>query len=81
MVTTLSTFPKKTFGIIRSYDEKGVVPTKIIEMGLLPDTEFQILYQAPFGGPLYIEFGTEKNRVALRTEEAAFILVEKVEHH
>ena len=81
MVTTLSNFPKNTVGIIRSYDEKGIVPTKIIEMGLLPDTEFKILYQAPFGGPLYIEFGSEKNRVALRIEEGAFILVEAVKNH
>ncbi len=45
-------------------------------MGLLPETYFKILYNAPFNGPLYIEFGVEKSRIALRKEEAAFILVE-----
>ncbi len=54
------------------------MPNKIIEMGLLPDTAFKILYQAPFKGPLYIEFGDEKSRIALREEEARFIIVEKV---
>ena len=38
------------------------MPNKIIEMGLLPDTTFKILYQAPFSGPLYVEFGDEKSR-------------------
>lgn len=53
------------------------MPNKIIEMGLLPDTEFTILHQAPFKGPLYIEFGEEKSRLALREEEAQYIIVEK----
>lgn len=54
------------------------MPGKIIEMGLLPETYFQILYQAPFGGPLYIEFGEEKSRIALREEEAKFIFVQSI---
>jgi len=52
------------------------MPTKILEMGLLPETSFKVLYQAPFKGPLYIEYGSEKTRVALREEEAKFIKVE-----
>lgn len=55
------------------------MPSKIIEMGLLPETEFIILYQAPFRGPLYIEFGTEKSRIALRQEEAEFIIAKEVQ--
>lgn len=54
------------------------MPNKIIEMGLLPETKFRILYQAPFHGPLYIEFGEEKSRIALREEEARFIVVQKL---
>ena len=52
---------------------------KIIEMGLLPETDFVILHKAPFGGPLYVEFGVEKTRVALRLEEAKFVFVESIE--
>lgn len=64
-------------GKITGYDDDQLkMPTKIIEMGLLPDTSFRILYQAPFRGPLYIEFGDEKSRIALREEEARFIFVE-----
>ena len=51
------------------------MPAKIIEMGLLPQTAFRILYQAPMNGPLYIEYGREKSRIALREEEARFIIV------
>lgn len=54
------------------------MPNKIIEMGLLPETIFKVLYQAPFSGPLYIEFGDEKSRIALREEEARFIIVEQL---
>ena len=70
-------FPQKKSGKITGYDNESLkMPTKIIEMGLLPNTEFKILYQAPFHGPLYVEFGTEKTRIALRQEEAEFIIVE-----
>lgn len=62
-----------------AYDNDDLqMPTKILEIGLLPDTSFVILHQAPFGGPLYIEYGDEKTRVALREEEARFIFVESV---
>lgn len=74
---TLSSFPLKVKGKIVGFDNNQEVPVKMIEMGLIPDTVFQILYQAPFGGPLYIEFGQENSRIALRKEEAALILVEK----
>ena len=77
----LSHFPHKTLGTISGYDNDHLkMPNKIIEMGLLPATQFKILYQAPFGGPLYLEFGDEKSRLALRMEEAQFILVEPSTH-
>lgn len=76
----LCCFPKKTKGIISGYDNDDLqMPSKIIEMGLLPETHFEILHKAPFKGPLYIEYGEEKTRVALRQEEANFIFVEPVE--
>lgn len=73
----LSYFPKNTLGKILGYENENLkMPNKVIEMGLLPETSFRILYQAPFRGPLYIEFGDEKSRIALREEEARFIIVE-----
>ncbi|RZJ50685.1 MAG: ferrous iron transport protein A [Chryseobacterium sp.] len=73
----LNSFPKNKFGKILGYDNDQLkMPNKIIEMGLLPETVFRILYQAPFNGPLYVEFGEEKSRIALRKEEGEFIIVE-----
>ena len=73
----LCCFPKAKTGKISGYaNDDLAMPNKIIEMGLLPGTSFKILYQAPFRGPLYIEFGEEKSRIALREEEARFIIVE-----
>lgn len=66
-------------GIIVDYDNNNMeMPGKIIEMGLLPNTTFRILYQAPFGGPLYVEYGEERSKVALREEEARYIIVEEL---
>ncbi|MBP3839698.1 MAG: ferrous iron transport protein A [Chryseobacterium sp.] len=73
----LCCFPKNELGKIVGYENDDLkMPNKIIEMGLLPETTFRILYQAPFSGPLYVEFGDEKSRIALREEEARFIIVE-----
>lgn len=62
--------------IVGYHNDALDMPTKMIEMGLLPNTSIKILHQAPFNGPLYIEFGDENNRLALRRSEAAYLLVE-----
>ena len=73
----LSSFPANKEGKIVDYDNNALdMPIKIIEMGLVPHTSFKILYKAPFGGPLYLEYGAEKSRIALRKEEAHFLIVE-----
>lgn len=51
------------------------IPMKLLEIGLLPDTVVKIIQKAPFGGPLLIEFGKEKNRVAIRSEQASQIAI------
>jgi len=79
-IDKLCCFPKNKYGKIIGYDNDNLqMPTKIIEMGLLPETSFKILYQASFSGPLYIEYGSEKTRIALREAEARFIQVEVAE--
>jgi ferrous iron transport protein A len=60
-IDKLCCFPKNKIGKILGYDNENLqMPTKIIEMGLLPETTFRVLYQAPFNGPLYIEYGRTK---------------------
>ncbi|MBT2621437.1 FeoA family protein [Chryseobacterium paludis] len=76
----LSGFPKNKMGKILDYDNDHLkMPNKIIEMGLLPETVFRILYQAPFNGPMYVEFGEEKSRIALREEEGDYIIVQDLD--
>lgn len=76
----LCDFPNLVKGRIKGYDNNEfIMSNKIIEMGLLPETDFVILHKAPFGGPLYVEFGVEKTLVALRLEEAKFVFVESIE--
>ena len=75
----LSGVPKNKMGKILGYDNDHLkMPNKIIEMGLLPETVFRVLYQAPFSGPMYVEFGAEKSRIALREEEGDYIIVEEL---
>lgn len=79
-IKRLCDFPDGVKGKILEYDNEDLrMPNKIIEMGLLPDTEFVVLHRAPLGGPMYVEYGEEKTKVALRVEEAKFILVETIE--
>lgn len=69
-------FPKKTWGTITGYADKAeTLPLKIFEMGLIPGIKFRLLCQAPFHGPIMLEYGEEKSRLALRQSEAALILV------
>ncbi|MDO4763699.1 MAG: FeoA family protein [Flavobacteriaceae bacterium] len=78
-IKRLCDFPNGIKGKILEFDnEEFQMPNKIIEMGLLPDTEFVVLHRAPLGGPMYVEYGIEKTKVALRAEEAKFILVETI---
>lgn len=73
----MSEFPLQKNGKIIAYnEEKEEIPIKILEMGLLPQTRFRILHQAPFDGPLYVEFGQEKSILALGKEQAECIWVD-----
>lgn len=45
-------------------NEDDVTPTKIIDMGLVPGTEFMILFQSPFNGLFYVGFGKKDGIIA-----------------
>ncbi len=71
----MSQFPLHQKGVILGFTNEEEMPNKMLDMGILPHVVFRILFQAPFNGPLYIEFGEENTKIALRTEEANYILV------
>ncbi len=48
---------------------------KLLEFGILPGVSFHVLQKAPFGGPIFIEI--EGYKIAVRKEEAAYIIVEE----
>ena len=52
------------------------IPTKILEMGIVPGVSVKLKRQAPWNGPLYLEYGKEKSTIMLRKEEANYILIE-----
>ncbi len=52
------------------------IPTKILEMGIVPGVSVKLKRQAPWNGPLYLEYGKEKSTIMLRKEEARNILIE-----
>ncbi len=59
--------------------EMESIPIKLLEMGLLPETQISIIAKAPFGGPYVVQYGNEFSRLSLRLEEASSILVEEYE--
>lgn len=53
---------------------ENAISTKLVEFGILPGVQFQIVNKASFNGPIFITIGS--NRIALRQSEAASIIVE-----
>lgn len=57
--------------ILRFTDQ--VLASRLVAMGILPNSEVQMLGKAPLRGGLYLRF--DNQRVALRIEEAKSIVV------
>ncbi|MCS6822562.1 MAG: ferrous iron transport protein A [Microscillaceae bacterium] len=60
-------------GIIKSFLDE-VMSLKLLEMGILPETEVQVRYAAPLGDPICIEIVGAK--LSLRLAEASKIVVQ-----
>ena len=54
------------------------IPVKLYDMGLIPGSRFIVYKKAPLKGPVCISVGNEECLVALRSDEANIVLVEKV---
>jgi ferrous iron transport protein A len=61
--------------LIIGFDEHQL-PIKLLELGLVPNSYIKLIQKAPFGGPLLLELGKEKNRIAIRKEQAKLILIQ-----
>ena len=66
-------------GIIVDYDNNNMeMPGKIIEMGLCLIRLSGYYIRPHLEVPLYVEYGEERSKVALREEEARYIIVEEL---
>ena len=72
---TLADIPVLHKATILDFTDENM-PVKLLEMGLLPGNEVLIKGQAAFNGALHLQVGTYS--LALRLDEAAFILVDHV---
>lgn len=54
--------------------DEGGVPIRLMEMGVIPGCEVELLGVAPLGDPL--EFSLRGYRLSIRKSEAALVLVE-----
>ncbi|MEJ6776379.1 MAG: FeoA family protein [Crocinitomicaceae bacterium] len=54
--------------------EESSLKVKLMEMGLIEGKELQVLYRAPFSGPMAIDVGGYV--LSLRKDEANLIMVE-----
>ncbi len=74
-LTNLADVPVGFLGTIDQFTTDEM-PVKLLEMGLLPGNDVLVKNRAPFHGPLHVQ--VSGYNLALRKEEAAFLLVSNV---
>ena len=70
----LSTLSENTFGRVVEIQPGNLSP-RLVEMGLFKGCRVQVLYRAPFHGPLAVDLGNSV--LSLRRDEANLVLVEE----
>lgn len=53
------------------------LPSKLLEIGLLPGCTVEVKHKAPFNGPIGLHILNSNILIAIRKSEATHILVEK----
>ncbi len=64
-------------GIVRGLTAKGSIRRRLLDLGLISNTRVEALIKSPFGDPR--AYGIRGAVIALRSEEAAEVLVESTE--
>ena len=75
MNSSLLNIKNGEFVIVREIGESSL-KVKLIEMGLILGKQIEVLYRAPFGGPIAID--VEGYVLSLRRDEAKMIVVERI---
>lgn len=73
---TLADLKKGDRAEVLALKAKGEIRRRLLDMGIVKGTAFQILRKAPLGDP--IEILVKNFNLSLRREEANYILVKKV---
>lgn len=71
---TLNTVPNLIKVTIEDFKD-DVFPSKLLDLGLIPETNIKIIQKSPMGGMYLIELQNEKSRIAIRAEIAKKIIV------
>jgi len=70
----LSKLKVKDYGLIKKITAEGSLKKKLIDMGVIPNSSFEIVKVAPFKGPMDLKI--RGYHLSLRRSEADFVLVE-----
>lgn len=73
----LSKLKKGQKAVIAQVGGKGAVKRRMMDMGMVPGSEIQVIRIAPFGDP--IEYNIKGYSLSLRKSEASTILVRAIE--
>ena len=74
MKKSLSELKPGDKGVIISHHSQGAVRQRLLDLGLIPETEIEFIRYAPLGDP--IEIRTGHTNVVIRTTEAESVLIE-----
>jgi len=74
--TTLALLEVGEKARISALDSESL-PSKFLEMGLLPGNVVEVKHKAPFNGPIGLHVHSSNALVAIRRSEAAQVLVEQ----
>lgn len=75
MNTTLDQLRPGERAKIKTIDAEGAMQQRILEMGLIPGMDVEVVRTAPLGDP--IEVTVMSYHLSLRKSEAAFVAVER----
>lgn len=74
----LNQLPLGYRGKVKRIDSEGQARRRILDLGLIPDTEIEALQKSPSGDPTAYRFRGAV--IALRSEEASYIILDAMEN-
>jgi len=74
MKLSLACVPRGTKGKIVAHEAKGSVRQRLLDLGLIPPSEFEVVRYAPLGDPIEVRVGS--NSIVLRRSEAKTVKIE-----